>query len=320
MNSASGSLANRMEVAADGNTTFEQTSITTPHSGSTYTLSGTFAGSQSKWNVAVFSFDGDMDDAEIHVNFCGNDVILGIINKTITKYTIDIECGSATGDVTIFHSINNTAQWKLSSASIKEITLNVNANANEKVNYGDVLQIDTEDFLVIGTNASSNQDKILVKPGHGGTTKAAHSSTTSVNAYKAVFEQLSSTSISTATPAFITKDFDFGDPSRVKKIYKIYITYMNSASGSLANRMEVAADGNTTFEQTSITTPHSGSTYTLSGTFAGSQSKWNVAVFSFDSPFPCQSIALYFNPDSIANGLSINDISFEYRSIHKRVS
>ena len=95
---------------------------------------------------------------------------------------------------------------------------------------------------------------------------------------------------------------------------------MNSASGSLANRMEVAADGNTTFEQTSITTPHSGSTYTLSGTFAGSQSKWNVAVFSFDSPFPCQSIALYFNPDSIANGLSINDISFEYRSIHKRVS
>ena len=263
---------------------------------------------------------GAMDDVEIHVDFCGNDVVLGIINSAKTKYTIDIECGDATGNVRIFHSTTNATAWRMSSASIKEITLDTNAAAYTKVNYGDVLKVDSEDFLVIGTNSDANTDKIMVKPGHNGTTKAAHSSGVQVNAYKAVFEQLSSTSVSTGKPAFITKDFDFDDPSRVKKIYKIYITYMNSAGSQLDNLIKVAADGNTTWEQGSIATPHSRSTYALTGSFLASQSKWNVAVFEFDSPFPCQSIALYFNPDAVVNGLSINDISFEYRTIHKRVS
>ena len=103
-------------------------------------------------------------------------------------------------------------------------------------------------------------------------------------------------------------------------VYKIYITYMNTHGGALNNLIKVAADGNTTWQQGSITTPHAGSTFALTGTFLASQSSWNVAVFSFDNPFPCQSIALYFNDGGTANGISINDISFEYRTIHKRVS
>jgi hypothetical protein len=99
---------------------------------------------------------------------------------------------------------------------------------------------------------------------------------------------------------------------------------MNSSSSQLNNPIQVAANGDRTWQQSSITTPQAlGSSYSLTGIIKASQSEWDVAVFSFDSPFPCQSIALYFNhvtDVNTANGLSINDISFEYRTIHKRVS
>ena len=95
---------------------------------------------------------------------------------------------------------------------------------------------------------------------------------------------------------------------------------MNSGLGALANKIKVAANGNTTFAQTSISTPNSASTFALTGTFLASRTSWVVTAFTFDNPFPCQSIALYFNDGATVNGLSINDISFEYRTIHKRVS
>ena len=119
---------------------------------------------------------------------------------------------------------------------------------------------------------------------------------------------------------FITKDFDFDEPDRVKKIYKIYVTYMNSHSATLSNPFKVAADGNTTFANSSIATPQSSNTYALSGNLGGNVNSWNVAVLSFDAPFLCQSIALEFNGAGDVNGVSINDITFEYRTINKRVS
>ena len=184
------------------------------------------------------------------------------------------------------------------------------------------------DILKAGTSAGDEEflvnliesDKATVELGYNSTSKVAHSSGLSIFSYKAVFKQLSSTSIATGAPAFITKDIDFDDPSRIKKIYKIYITYLNTHSGALANLIKVSADGNTSFAQTSIPTPHSASNFALTGTFLASQSSWNVATFSFDAPFPCQSIALYFNDGGATNGLHINDISFEYRIINKKVS
>ena len=133
------------------------------------------------------------------------------------------------------------------------------------------------------------------------------------------FKQISHTSSTAVTSSFITKDLDFGQPGYVKNIYKIYITYKNSSGNALADDISAAADGSTTFAQTGITTPHSAGSFALTGTFAASQSVWNIAVFSFSSPFPCQSIALKFVAGSAA-GISINDISFEYRIIKRRVS
>ena len=63
----------------------------------------------------------------------------------------------------------------------------------------------------------------------------------------------------------------------------------------------------------------------LTGKFLASQSSWDIAKFTFDKPLQCQSLTLYFNDgqtagsSEVANGLSINDITFEYRVINRRV-
>ena len=133
------------------------------------------------------------------------------------------------------------------------------------------------------------------------------------------FKQISDTSSSAVTQSFITKDIDFGQPAYVKKIYKIYITYKNSGSSALADDMYVAVDGSTTFANSSISSPHSSYDVAITGTFAASQSNWNIATFSFSKPLLCQSLALKFLGGS-TSGISINDISFEYRILRKRVS
>ena len=133
------------------------------------------------------------------------------------------------------------------------------------------------------------------------------------------FKQISDTSSSAITQSFITKDIDFGQPAYVKKIYKIYITYKNSSGNALADDMYVAVDGSTTFANSSISSPHSSYSVAITGTFAASQSDWNVATFTFSKALLCQSLALKFLGGS-TSGISINDISFEYRIIRKRVS
>ena len=133
------------------------------------------------------------------------------------------------------------------------------------------------------------------------------------------FKQINDTSSSAVTQSFITKDIDFGQPAYVKKIYKIYITYKNSSSNALADDMYVAVDGSTTFANSSISSPHSSYNVAITGTFAASQSNWNVATFTFSKALLCQSLALKFLGGS-TSGISINDISFEYRILRKRVS
>ena len=133
------------------------------------------------------------------------------------------------------------------------------------------------------------------------------------------FNQISDTSSTAVIQSFITKDIDFGQPAYVKKIYKIYITYKNSGSGVLADDMYVAVDGSTTFENSSISSPHSSYDVAITGTFAASQSNWNIATFSFSKALLCQSLALKFLSGA-NSGISINDISFEYRILRKRVS
>ena len=133
------------------------------------------------------------------------------------------------------------------------------------------------------------------------------------------FKQISNSSSSGVTQSFITKDIDFGQVGYVKKIYKIYITYKNSSSNALSDDMFVSVDGSTSFANSSISSPHCSYTVSLTGNFEASQSNWNIATFSFSGPLLCQSFALKFLSGS-SSGISINDISFEYKILRKRVS
>ena len=99
-------------------------------------------------------------------------------------------------------------------------------------------------------------------------------------------------------------------------------TKIATVASSIANPQEFILDapitanipGETILTFTQIVRP------TLTGKFLASQSSWNVAKFAFNKPLQCQSLSLYFNPTTeVANGLFINDITFEYKTIHRRV-
>jgi len=104
-----------------------------------------------------------------------------------------------------------------------------------------------------------------------------------------------------------TKDIDFGQPSSIKKIYNVYITYKNNGA-ALSNDLYYALDGSTSFINTH-----------LSSTFSNSITNWDVAVCTFSTIKSCQSIAFQIVAGS-GTRLDINDISVEYRIINKKVS
>jgi len=113
-----------------------------------------------------------------------------------------------------------------------------------------------------------------------------------------------------------TRDIDFGDPSRIKRIYKVYATYKSSADQ--ITPLEYSIDG-----KNSWTDFATGSSVSPAGTHSGDLNEataWDVATFTPSSPISCQSIQFKFNPQEVDGTFDINDISIEYRIVKKRVS
>ena len=113
-----------------------------------------------------------------------------------------------------------------------------------------------------------------------------------------------------------TRDIDFGDPSHVKKVYKVYATYKSSADQ--LTPLEYSVDGKDSWGDFST-----GSNVSPAGTDSGdldAVTAWDVATFTADSIPSCQSIQFRFKPQQVTGTFDINDISVEYRPIHKRVS
>ena len=121
---------------------------------------------------------------------------------------------------------------------------------------------------------------------------------------------------------FITKDLDFGDPSKTKKIYNVYITYKANKSlqdtGTDDFPLLYAKNGSTTFTNFD--------TCTVAGTGASlpklpaSTSDWSVAKFGLSTIQSVQSLKLKFDVATATSVVNINDISIEYRPISKRVA
>ena len=99
-----------------------------------------------------------------------------------------------------------------------------------------------------------------------------------------------------------TKDIDFGDPSRIKKIYNIYISY-KSSTGSI----------------TLLYSPdNTNDTFSISDVNFSSSDTYKIAKASFSTPIQCQSIRIILK-GNFTNAV-INDISIDYRPILKKVS
>jgi len=169
---------------------------------------------------------------------------------------------------------------------------------------------------------SETAGNIKAVRGWNGTTAEIVADDTEANVWGVGFRTLGNQSTrygSGIAQGFVTKDIDFGDPSSVKKIYKILITYKNIRATNQANIIQFALDGNTTFAQTGVSSSQGSGSFALTGTFLASKSVWDIAEFIFSAPVPCQSIALKLtDTDSL---IWINDITIEYRILpSKRVA
>ena len=112
-----------------------------------------------------------------------------------------------------------------------------------------------------------------------------------------------------------TKDIDFGDPSILKKVYAVYMTYKSSVDQ--LKPLEFSLDGKANFSDFATA-----SNVAPAGDDSGdldAQASWDVAKFTADSVQTCQSIQFKLNPPD-AGTFEINDISVEYRPLYKRVS
>ena len=107
-----------------------------------------------------------------------------------------------------------------------------------------------------------------------------------------------------------TKDIDFGEPGRIKKVYGVRITYKSSAAQTTP--IAYAIDGIGNFSSAG------GGNFT--GNFADTSDVWDVLYAYPSSPVECQSMQLKITNPTTSGTININDITIEYRPIYKRVT
>ena len=107
-----------------------------------------------------------------------------------------------------------------------------------------------------------------------------------------------------------TKDIDFGDPGHIKKVYGVRVTYQSSAAQTTP--ISYAIDGIGNFAGAG------GGNFT--GNFTDTSGVWDVLNATVSSPVECQSMQIKIKNPSAVGTININDISIEYRPIHKRVT
>jgi len=111
-----------------------------------------------------------------------------------------------------------------------------------------------------------------------------------------------------------TKDIDFGNPGKIKKVYKVYVTAKDDGSG---NSLTLTFGINGTTPGTTA--------YNSSGSQAAESigsSSYKTLVYSIGSAnggTDCESIQFKFQ-DADNEAITINDITIEYREKYKRAS
>ena len=101
---------------------------------------------------------------------------------------------------------------------------------------------------------------------------------------------------------FQTKDFDFGNAAKVKKIYAVYVTYRSNVE--LADMFSLVEDD--------------GTEHDLNGAVPVSATNYKTVKLNIQAVELCNKVSVKFNTASTSARVEINDISIEYREIHKR--
>jgi len=106
-----------------------------------------------------------------------------------------------------------------------------------------------------------------------------------------------------------TKDIDFGNPAKIKKVYSVVITYRSSAA--MTSPVLYTTDGGSSY------TNFEGN-FSDTGTGASTEN-WAKVRATPASPIECQSLQIKVQ-NTAQGSFQINDISIEFRELNKRVS
>ena len=116
--------------------------------------------------------------------------------------------------------------------------------------------------------------------------------------------------VATTKFAVVTKDIDFGEPGRKRKVYGVTLTY--KSDNDPTQPVYYATDGGTSFSSQ------------LTGNFTGTGTGWKKVRARPSSPISCQSIRFkILNPSDAtgtSEGVQINDMAVEYRPLYTSVS
>ena len=99
-----------------------------------------------------------------------------------------------------------------------------------------------------------------------------------------------------------SKDFDFGNASRVKKVYAVYVTY--KSNNALTGYFTLVEDD--------------GTSHALSGTVATNATNYATVKLTPSTPITCNKVSIKLDTSSNSRKVEINDITIEYREIYKR--
>jgi hypothetical protein len=124
----------------------------------------------------------------------------------------------------------------------------------------------------------------------------AHDENDHIDFYKLDRTETATTSI------FETKDYDFGDPAKLKRIYALYITY----------KSDDVLTGYFTIEEPD------GTSHSLSGTISASVSNWSTVKLTPSSTCDISKASVKMTTSTNARKIYINDMGIEYRQLKKR--
>jgi len=233
--------------------------------------------------------------------------IVNLIKGKISQSNWNVESSNAHHPNVAFHEITN---------SLYVMPVNISAGAAYGLSDVWVYNFDTNAWAKTAHLKGGAVDDTFITnfidDGDGGVAFNEMSGLTSSSAaeQRSISESDNGDSIAATKLIMKTKDMDFGEPGRIKKVYSLRVTYQSSAAQTTP--IAYAIDGIGNFASAG------GGNFT--GNFADTSDVWDVLYAYPSSPVECQSMQIKVTNPTTAGTININDVSIEYRTLYKRVT